>query len=144
MHWTSVSKAAFGQYVCRAGVIRDDTYEEKTWDLEISEPREPKIEDTNINESEHKHQLGEPLQLKCKFSGIPRPEIHWYRDNRELTPNKQISLRDNNTVLDIRYITIEDEGKYKCVVSNRLGSAVRETSLKIKSKKILQFLTEHY
>lgn len=121
-------------YTCRANVIKHDSIDEKTWELDISQPSRPVIEETNLIDEVTKHSLGEPLQLRCKYSGIPRPEIHWYKDNQEIVSDKQKAFRENNTILEMRYITIEDEGKYKCKVSNRLGVETRETSLKIKSK----------
>lgn len=97
----------------------------------------PEIEESNIeNGKVLKNSLGEPLQLICRFSGIPRPTITWYKDDSEIVPegnDSRMSLHDNNTILDIQFIKAEDEGKYKCVAANRIGSITRETVLKITS-----------
>lgn len=74
--------------------------------------------------------------MKCKFAGLPRPTVVWYKDDVEITNDEndtRITLRDNNTVLDIRYIKMEDQGRYRCQASNRLGTDTRETLLKITS-----------
>lgn len=136
LHWDNVKNLESGKYVCRANVIKDDTIDEKSWVLDILDPRAPGIEETTIIGHTLKHSLGEPLQLKCKFLGLPRPTIVWYKDDVEITNDEndtRIALHDNNAILDIRYIKMEDQGKYKCEASNRLGSDSRETMLKITS-----------
>lgn len=101
--------------------------------MDLTEPTKAQIVDSNIIEKEKEHKLGEPLKMTCIASGVPRPTIHWYKDNQPISTSKQILLHNDDTVLDIQYVTIDDEGSYKCVASNRLGSEVRETNLKIKS-----------
>lgn len=136
LHWDNVENTQRGEYVCRANVIKDDKFEEKSWILDISAPKKPEIEETTIIGHTLKHSLGEPLELKCKFIGLPRPTVVWFKDDVEITNDEndtRITLRDNNTVIDIRYIKMEDQGKYKCQGSNRLGTDTRETLLKITS-----------
>lgn len=134
LHWNSIPKEANGIYSCQARVIKDDSQEKKSRTLNLTEPTKAHIIDSNINEKEKEHKFGEPLQMTCIVSGIPRPTIQWYKDNQEISTNKKILLHNDDTVLDIKYVTIEDEGNYKCVVSNRLGTDIRETNLKIKGK----------
>lgn len=134
LHWESIPKEANGIYSCQANVIKDDSQEKVSWSLDLTAPTKAQIIDSNIKEKEKEHKLGEPLQMTCKASGVPRPTIHWYKDNQDILINKKVLLSNDNTVLDMKYVTIEDEGNYKCVVSNRLGTEVRETNLKIKGK----------
>lgn len=137
LHWTSVTNGSSGKYICKANVIKFDSIEEKEWWLDIIQPQTPLLDTSNLNETS-KHSLGEPLVLNCKFLGIPRPNIRWYRDDVEIIEDEndsRISFHDNKTILDIKYIKIEDQGKYKCAASNRLGDAARETTLKITSNK---------
>lgn len=142
IHWKSITSAAAGKYVCRANVVKDDSVDEKTWQVEIVEPKRPEVIDSNIeNGKTMKNSLGEPLQMRCKFSGIPRPEIKWYKDGNEITEDSlaesndsRIALRESDTVLDIHFIRAEDEGRYKCLAANRIGTISREAVLKITSK----------
>lgn len=137
IRWSSVTGAEAGKYECRANVIKDDSLDSKSWDLEVVKPKRPEVEDSNIeNGKSMKSLLGEPLQLRCKFLGIPRPKITWYKDGSEITHetnDSRLSLHNSNTILDLQYIKAEDEGRYKCVAANRIGSVSLETELKITS-----------
>lgn len=136
IRWSSIGGASSGKYVCRANVIKDDTPEFRSWTLEVVEPKRPEVVESNIDGNSMKHLLGEPLQLQCKFSGIPRPQITWYKDGNEISNegnDSRISLSDDNTLLDIHYIKAEDEGRYKCIAANRIGTTSRQTELKITS-----------
>lgn len=147
IRWTSIDGSAAGKYVCRANVIKDDSPDSKSWDLEIVEPSRPNVIESSIENGKIlRNSLGEPLQLRCKFSGIPRPKISWYKDGIEIIPESnesRIILLDENTMLDVQYIKAEDEGRYKCVAQNRLGSVSREAALKISSKNHLHLTKEN-
>lgn len=123
--------------MCQANVVRDDSFENRMYDLEIVEPVKPYAENSNVENGKIlKHVLGEPLQMRCKFAGIPRPTITWYKDDDKISPDSndtRMTLKENNTLLDILFIKGEDEGKYKCVASNRIATVTRETTLKITS-----------
>lgn len=138
IRWKSIGSAAAGKYVCRANVIKDDSPDFKSWELAIVEPSRPNLIESNIDNGKVlKNLLGEPLRLRCKFSGIPHPKISWYKDGSEIIPesNKsRIITVEDNTVLDFDFLREEDEGRYKCFAKNRLGSISREATLKISSK----------
>lgn len=138
IRWSSITSAATGKYVCRANVIKDDSPDLKSWELEIVEPSKPIVVESNIeNGKVLRNLLGEPLKLKCKFAGIPHPKISWYKDGVEIIPESnesRIITLEDNTVLDLLFIKAEDEGRYKCHAKNRLGSTSREATLKISSK----------
>lgn len=138
IRWNSIGSSAGGKYVCRANVIKDDSPDFKSWELNIVEPSRPQIIESTIeNGKVLRNLLGEPLQMRCKFSGIPHPKITWYKDGSKIVPESnesRIILLEENTVLDVQFIKDEDEGRYKCVGRNRLGSVSREAVLKISSK----------
>lgn len=150
IRWTSVSEAASGKYICKASVIKDDSEETKTWNLEIVQPKLPEIVDSNfVNGKTLEHSLGEPLNLHCKFIGIPHPEVTWYKNNDEITNDRndsRIWLNNDNTVLSIKYAKAEDQGKYKCLAENRIAKVALETTLKITSNKrnFTHFLVRNY
>lgn len=134
LRWNSVKNDASGIYVCRANAINDQS-EAKEWNMNVVQPQAPVINDTNMNESELNYSIGEPLQLRCAFNGLPRPKIYWYKDDTEIKPDKRIKFLSNNTILDILNLKAEDEGKYKCEAVNRVGKSALDTMLKITSKK---------
>lgn len=119
--------------------------DEKAWEVDVVVPKRPEVYDSNIeNGKTMKNSLGEPLQMRCKFTGIPRPKITWYKDGNEITPeslagsnDSRIALRESDTVLDIHFIKAEDEGRYKCAAANRIGTISREAVLKITSKILI-------
>lgn len=138
IRWNSISSEAAGKYVCRANIIKDDSPDFRQWELEIVQPSKPELIDSNIeNGKVWRTVLGEPLKFRCNFSGIPHPKITWYHDGVKIVPtsnDSRILTLENDTVLDIYYTREEDEGRFKCVAKNRLGSASREITLKISSK----------
>lgn len=99
----------------------------------------PELDLTNLNDTTQVS-LGEPIRFQCIFAGIPRPTIQWYKDNHllELDENdSRLMFHDNKTLLDIKFVKSEDEGSFKCEAMSRLGTAARETKLKITSKFII-------
>lgn len=66
-------------------------------------------------------------------------QVKWLKDEKVITPSKRIqSVRviEVNT-LRISEVTPQDEGKYKCIVSNKTGSAEVEAPLKVLSEFFL-------
>lgn len=135
--WKSINTKDTGQYECRANVINGDSFETRSSYVRVFEPQHPEIDISNLDQTEMRKSLGEPLRLQCKFTGIPVPAVRWFKDEALFEPkanHSRIGLFDKNTMLDIKYIKMEDEGKYRCEGANRLGSVSRSTSLKITSK----------
>lgn len=131
--WTPIGIEAAGTYECRANVIKLDHSENKTWELTVVPTQIPKIEDTNIEIGKvFKLPVGEPLQLRCSFTGIPHPTISWHLNDDVVIPdNSRIELLANNTVLNIHNVKRDDEGTYRCIGRNRVGTTSFETKLEI-------------
>lgn len=131
-----IAKAASGKYICRANVIKSENYVNSSWELDVMEPKEPEIIITNIEPGvELNFSLGQPVDLLCKFNGIPRPRITWYKNEKQITPHAndtRVLLNENNSVLTI-HLSESDEAIYKCVAENRVGLVSRETKLKVSS-----------
>lgn len=146
IRWDKITNEAAGVYVCRANIIKDDQHENKTWELNVVPTVVPVIQDTNIeNGKVLKLALGDPLVLRCRFSGIPHPTITWYKSGDVITSegeNARISLHENNTELNIHNVKREDQGKYECVAGNRVGRTSIETILEISGKIGCEFSFE--
>lgn len=81
------------------------------------------------------YKIGETVRLECRFSGMPVPAIHWYKDEIPFEKNdSRIIFHNGNEILYIQFVTIEDAGNYRCEATNRLGVASAQSTLKIKSK----------
>ncbi|KAJ8319891.1 hypothetical protein KUTeg_001478 [Tegillarca granosa] len=65
------------------------------------------------------------LTLSCVVTGLPRPEITWYRNGKEFvpTPNVSMSYDEETAILNIKKITMDQEGEFKCVAKNSAGEA---------------------
>ncbi|XP_065710861.1 neurofascin isoform X11 [Patagioenas fasciata] len=70
---------------------------------------------------------GVDLLLECIASGVPAPDIMWYKKGGEL-PAGKTKLENFNKALRISNVSEEDSGEYFCLASNKMGS-IRHTIL---------------
>lgn len=68
---------------------------------------------------------GSPAKLQCRVSGVPEPNIEWFRDSEPVKEDKRIKMRFDGELCTLKILSTEldDEGAYKCVAKNELGSA---------------------
>ncbi|XP_057667142.1 obscurin isoform X9 [Diorhabda carinulata] len=67
---------------------------------------------------------GEPLELKAKINGSPKPEVKWFKDGEPILPDDNIKitvLSDGTVKLNIEKCKPSDSGAYKLVVKNING-----------------------
>ena len=65
------------------------------------------------------------LELKAKVKGDPEPTVTWYRDDKQLAATLKVSIskaKDEHTV-KIQQVASAAAGTYKCVATNKHGSA---------------------
>ena len=65
------------------------------------------------------------LELKAKVNGDPEPTVTWHRDDKQLAATLKVTMsktKDEHT-LKIQQVTSNATGTYKCVATNKLGSA---------------------
>lgn len=75
--------------------------------------------------------LGEAVALQCKAMGSPRPRITWLRGGETLQPSERHHFTHANQLLVISSTTLEDAGRYTCVMSNPLGTERAQCSLTV-------------
>ncbi|KAF5286087.1 hypothetical protein FQA39_LY16433 [Lamprigera yunnana] len=67
----------------------------------------------------------EPLELKAKISGSPRPNTTWYKDGEQILIDddriKTSCLPDGTVKLNIEHVKPSDSGAYKLVLKNCNG-----------------------
>lgn len=68
---------------------------------------------------------GEPATLECELKGEPQPDIEWFRDGEQVKESKRIkmSFDGKSSSVSFKPSELDDEGEYKCVARNELGSA---------------------
>ncbi|KAL3285163.1 hypothetical protein HHI36_019282 [Cryptolaemus montrouzieri] len=68
---------------------------------------------------------GQPLELKAKVNGSPKPTIAWFKNGEPVNDEriKTTLLPDGTVKLDIENVTPDDSGAYKLVVKNPNGDS---------------------
>uniref|UniRef100_A0A8B9C1V1 Neurofascin n=1 Tax=Anser brachyrhynchus TaxID=132585 RepID=A0A8B9C1V1_9AVES len=75
---------------------------------------------------------GVDLLLECIASGVPAPDIMWYKKGGEL-PAGKTKLENFNKALRISNVSEEDSGEYFCLASNKMGSIRHTISVRVKA-----------
>lgn len=52
--------------------------------------------------------------------------------------NTQMTIHDDNSTIDFKYLMLEDIGSYRCEANSRVGHVAQEVSINIKSKSFIQ------
>lgn len=65
---------------------------------------------------------GDTVALQCKALGSPPPRITWLRDDQPLRPSDRHHFTPGNQLLVISPASMEDAGRYTCLMSNTLGT----------------------
>ncbi|CAH1782898.1 unnamed protein product [Owenia fusiformis] len=67
--------------------------------------------------------VGSSARLRCKATGKPKPEIIWYKDNKQIVEerNSNDHVHTQKWTLHLSDLRNEDSGKYTCRVYNRAG-----------------------
>ncbi|XP_060038916.1 neural cell adhesion molecule L1 isoform X2 [Erinaceus europaeus] len=115
-------------YICHAHFLGTRTIIQK-------EPIDLRVKATNSmigrkprllfpsNSSTHLVALqGQPLVLECIAEGFPTPTIKWLRLNGPM-PADRVSFQNHNKTLHVLSVAEEDDGEYRCLAENSLGSA---------------------
>uniref|UniRef100_A0A8C9R6U4 Hemicentin-1 n=1 Tax=Scleropages formosus TaxID=113540 RepID=A0A8C9R6U4_SCLFO len=77
--------------------------------------------------------LGETTVMECIATGIPQPEIRWYKGDLQLKPSSFISIETLKGILKIQETQDVDAGDYTCVATNKAGTAAGKVSLDVGS-----------
>ena len=73
---------------------------------------------------------GKTTIFNCTVDGNPEPSIDWKKDNftLDITADPDLNQRKSGKVhfLTIQNVHRSDEGQYRCVANNSIGSATSE------------------
>lgn len=80
--------------------------------------------------------VGGAATFECEVSGVPKPEIAWFRGSKELVDTSKCTLIDKGAkqVLIVSNLHAEDEDEYTCRATNALGSRSTRAQLKLSSE----------
>lgn len=97
------------------------------------EPAEPKFI-TKLDNKEIFESL--PITLICEVYANPEAEISWYKNDVLIESNERYLIESDGglCVLRIERCDLDDEGEYKCVAKNELGSDNTYCELLVESK----------
>ncbi|KAM5289256.1 vascular endothelial growth factor receptor 1 [Ctenodactylus gundi] len=137
----NVSREDSGTYACRARNVytREDVLQ-KT-EVVIRDQEAPHIQQ---NLSDHTVAISSSTTLDCHASGVPEPQIIWFKNNHEIQQEPGIILGPGNSTLFIERVTEEDEGVYQCKASNQKGTAESSAYLTVQGtsdKSNLELIT---
>ncbi|XP_033728727.1 myosin light chain kinase, smooth muscle-like isoform X3 [Pecten maximus] len=139
-----------GIYTCVAKTTSGETVKTET-KLHVTEK---KIQSTAICEEtkpKFTSQLrdiyckdGEEVTLECEVTGLPRPQMTWHKDKREILDSQdfQISTIGNKCRLTIAEVFPEDEGRYICKAVNSLGEATASCQLLVEGGSLARSVTD--
>ncbi|XP_049631522.1 basement membrane-specific heparan sulfate proteoglycan core protein [Suncus etruscus] len=107
-----VAQQDSGQYICNA--TSPTGHAEATIALHVESPPYATTipEHTSVR-------VGESVQLQCLAHGTPPLTFQWSRVGSSLPPR----ATTRNDVLHLGPVGLEDAGRYRCQVTNRVGSA---------------------
>ena len=74
---------------------------------------------------------GSETVLQCQFLGSPQPEVDWLKDGGPLEENERVVCTVDQDVACLRISNAEpdDEGWYRCRISNELGAVSAEAEV---------------
>ena len=87
-------------------------------------PAAPKVDVDAKYLSTQQAKGGSTFILHANFTGIPTPKVTWYHGDTKIdqSPNVTIATDPTFSTFTVSRCTPENAGKYRCEVSNKVGS----------------------
>ncbi|XP_031710643.1 leucine-rich repeats and immunoglobulin-like domains protein 1 [Anarrhichthys ocellatus] len=79
--------------------------------------------------------VGDTVALQCKALGSPPPRITWLRNDQPLRPSDRHHFTPGNQLLVIGSASLEDAGRYTCLMSNTLGTERAHSQLVVNQRR---------
>uniref|UniRef100_A0A8C6XHP7 Neuronal cell adhesion molecule n=1 Tax=Naja naja TaxID=35670 RepID=A0A8C6XHP7_NAJNA len=120
-------------YICYARFNHTQTIQQKQpISLKVEPERQPTLLTPAGNASSKIELRGNTLMLECIAEGLPTPLIRWSKEGGDLPVNRTFFENFHKT-LKIIDVSQADSGKYKCMATNRLGSAYHVITVDVKA-----------
>ncbi|XP_073797138.1 obscurin isoform X24 [Danio rerio] len=71
-------------------------------------------------------ELGQTVKLACKVTGVPKPQVTWYKDGHAVEADPHhiiIEDPDGSCTLILDNMTADDSGQYMCFATSSAGNA---------------------
>lgn len=81
---------------------------------------------------------GEEVRLECKVTGLPMPDVQWYKDGEVVQPSEHVeveSAKDGTQRLVLHNAKLEDIGEYRCEATNIAGVVWSDATLGVQGNK---------
>lgn len=144
----NVNKDFIGLITCRAENVAGSVSCSATMLLKDGE--EPKIGDAPTVVSPLNPITvmdGEPIELTCKITGTPWPQVDWYHDEGLIKKARDVVMaRQQSGLCEIRIKEAfpEMSGTYKCVATNEFGSCSTECLVDVEGSSSIGFHASFY
>jgi len=80
---------------------------------------------------------GQNFEVSCPpTGGYPIPRITWLKDKRV---DKELRTSQDQWTLNIPTVTLEDQGRYTCELTNRVGTVLRHFDLFVSGNFSIKF-----
>ncbi|KAI1236572.1 hypothetical protein IHE44_0014825 [Lamprotornis superbus] len=80
--------------------------------------------------------LGDTTVMECKTTGIPPPQVKWFKGDLELRPSAFLVIDIHRGLLKIQETQDLDAGDYQCVATNEAGRAAGQITLDVGSAPV--------
>ncbi|XP_077013357.1 hemicentin-1 isoform X4 [Tamandua tetradactyla] len=80
--------------------------------------------------------VGNTAAMECKTSGVPLPQVKWFKGDLELSPSTFLTIDPFLGLLKIQEIQDLDAGDYTCVAINDAGRATGKITLDVGSPPV--------
>lgn len=143
--WKQISKEDYGIYECEVySKDSDEIAESLQVAIAVHDTQKPIIS-SNFNQTVMQQSLGDSLKLDCLVSGLPVPQLLWYKNDVIFSIDEvhsddnslqRIMIDSANTSITFSVLRLEDAGTYKCEAWNRVGQDFKSVQLEIPSEFI--------
>ncbi|XP_032591789.2 platelet-derived growth factor receptor alpha isoform X2 [Drosophila grimshawi] len=122
LSFRSIADKDRGTYECRAHYINNpEKYDSREIDVYIHDPKAPQWINLDTK-TKLKRNLGDSLNLECKTEAVPLATVSWFKDDNLIKESNRTHIIEDGTMLRINHLYPSDDGVYRCVAANRLGS----------------------
>ncbi|KAM8933893.1 hemicentin-2 [Pelodytes ibericus] len=127
LHFHRIRKDDFGLYSCKAVNRAGEAH--RIFNIMILVPPTiygaGQIQDVTARD-------GSDIELHCKVSGVPKPQVEWTKGGQPLSPgDSHIQLLEGGHLLRLNGSRLSDQGRYQCLAFNHAGQQVKDFNLKV-------------